>query len=305
MAIPTYEKFMFPVLKILSDGQVKAKKEIADEIIKYFRFTEKDLNETLPSQAQPTYFNRMGWAITYLKKAGLLISPSRANFQITNEGKKIVENNITDLDSKYLRKYDSFLEFENLSHRQDRQRQSSEENRDAATPFENIINSYELIKKDVCDEILAKVLEQSSDFFEQLVVDLIVAMGYGGSIEDAGKATKRTGDEGIDGIIKQDKLGLDNIYLQAKRWQKGNIVGRPEIQKFVGALAGQGARKGIFITTSGFSKEALEYKPRNETSIILIDGQKLVDLMYEYNIGVTVEKRFEIKRLDSDYFDSI
>lgn len=305
MAVPTYEKFMFPVLKILSDGQVKAKKEIADEIIKYFRFTEKDLNETLPSQAQPTYFNRMGWAITYLKKAGLLISPSRANFQITNEGKKIVENNITDLDSKYLRKYDSFLEFENLSHRQDRQRQSSEENQDAATPFENIINSYELIKKDVCDEILAKVLEQSSDFFEQLVVDLIVAMGYGGSIEDAGKATKRTGDEGIDGIIKQDKLGLDNIYLQAKRWQKSNIVGRPEIQKFVGALAGQGARKGIFITTSSFSKEALEYKPRNETSIILIDGQKLVDLMYEYNIGVTVEKRFEIKRLDSDYFDSI
>ena len=168
-----------------------------------------------------------------------------------------------------------------------------------------MIDSYELIKKDVCDEILSKILEQSSDFFEQLVVDLIVAMGYGGSIEDAGKATKRIGDEGIDGIIKQDKLGLDNIYLQAKRWQKSNMVGRPEIQKFVGALAGQGARKGIFITTSSFSKEALEYKPRNETSIILIDGQKLVDLMYEYNIGVTVEKHFEIKRLDSDYFDSI
>ena len=305
MAIPTYEKFMFPVLKIFAHGQVKSKKEIAGAIIKYFRFTEQDLSETLPSQAQLTYFNRMSWAITYLKKAGLLISPARACFQITEEGKSIVENNIKDLDSKYLRRYESFLEFENLSHRQEKNNRTGEDIRDTTTPLENIINSYELIKKDVCDEILAKILEQSSDFFEQLVVDLVVAMGYGGSVEDAGKATKKTGDEGIDGIIKQDKLGLDNIYLQAKRWQKGNVVGRPEIHKFIGALAGQGARKGIFITTSGFTKDALEYKPRNETSIILIDGQKLVDLMYEYNIGVTVEKRFEIKRLDNDYFDSI
>ena len=304
MSVPTYEKFMFPILKILSDGQIKSKKSIAAAIIEYFQFNERDLNETLPSQSQPTYLNRMGWAITYLKKAELLISPSRACFQITNEGKQIVEGNVTDLDSKYLRRYKSFIEFQNLSHKQDTGGSKSN-NPNPATPLENMIDSYELIKKDVCDEILSKILDQSSDFFEQLVVDLIVAMGYGGSIEDAGKATKRIGDEGIDGIIKQDKLGLDNIYLQAKRWQKSNMVGRPEIQKFVGALAGQGARKGIFITTSSFSKEALEYKPRNETSIILIDGQKLVDLMYEYNIGVTVEKHFEIKRLDSDYFDSI
>lgn len=305
MAVPTYEKFMFPVLKILFDEQIKSKKEITEEIIKYFNFTAQDLSETLPSQSQPTYFNRMGWAITYLKKAGLINSPSRACFQITDEGKNIVRNNITTLDTKYLKRYDSFLEFQNLSHKQDKLSKLNEENQNSVTPIENIINSYELIKKDVCDEILSKILEQSSDFFEQLVVDLVVAMGYGGSIEDAGKATKRTGDEGIDGIIKQDKLGLDNIYLQAKRWQKNNIVGRPEIQKFVGALAGQGARKGIFITTSNFTKEALDYKPRNETSIILIDGQKLVDLMYEYNIGVTVENRFEIKRLDSDYFDTL
>lgn len=304
MSVPAYQKFMFPVLKILSDGRIKSKKEIAAEIVEYFRFTEQDLSETLPSQTQKTYFNRMGWAITYLKKAGLLISPSRACFQITEEGKKVVKDNV-DLDSKYLKKYDSFCEFQNLSHRQDKQSKQSVDTENDATPLENIIGSFELIKKDVCDEILSKIMEQSSDFFEQLVVDLVVAMGYGGSIEDAGKATKRTGDEGIDGIIKQDKLGLDNIYLQAKRWQKGNVVGRPEIQKFVGALAGQGARKGIFITTSSFTKEALDYKPRNETSIILIDGQKLVDLMYEYNIGVTIERRFEIKRLDSDYFDSV
>ena len=303
MSVPAYEKFMFPILKILSDGQTKAKKAIASAIIEYFHFNEQDLSETLSSQSKPTYLNRMGWAITYLKKAGLLISPSRACFQITDEGRKIVEQNIVNLDSKYLRKYESFVEFQNLSHKQDKISRLGEEIQNPATPLENIIDNYELIKKNVCDEILTKILEQTSDFFEQLVVDLVVAMGYGGSIEEAGKATKRTGDEGIDGIIKQDKLGLDNIYLQAKRWQKSNIVGRPEIHKFVGALAGQGARKGIFITTSNFSKEALEYKPRNETSIILIDGQKLVDLMYEHNIGVTVEKRFEIKRLDSDYFD--
>ena len=152
---------------------------------------------------------------------------------------------------------------------------------------------------------LIRSLNKLLIFFEQLVVDLIVAMGYGGSVEDAGKATKRTNDEGIDGLVKEDKLGLDAIYIQAKRWQKGNVVGRPEIQKFVGALAGQGARKGIFITTSNFTKEAMEYKPRNDTSIVLIDGSKLVELMYEYNIGVSTEKRFEIKRLDSDYFESI
>lgn len=305
MSVPTYEKFMFPVLKILSDGKVRSKSMIASAIIDFFRFNEHDINETLPSQTQPKYLNRMGWAITYLKKAGLIISPSRASFQITHEGKNIVEQNIVNLDSKYLKKYESFVEFQNLSHKHDKISRIEEEPQDSATPLENIIDNYELIKKDVCDEILTKILEQSSAFFEQLVVDLIVAMGYGGSIEDAGKATRQTGDEGIDGIIKQDKLGLDNIYLQAKRWQKGNVVGRPEIHKFIGALAGQGARKGIFITTSSFSREALEYKPRNETSLILIDGQKLVDLMYEYNIGVTVEKCFEIKRLDSDYFDSI
>ena len=305
MAVPTYEKFMFPVLKILADETIKTKKTIALAIIDYFGFKDTDLNETLPSQSQPTYLNRMGWAITYLKKAGLIISPSRACFKITDEGKKIVEQNIINLDAKYLRKYESFLAFQNFSHKTEKANRSVDELQSYATPFENIVANYELIKKDVCDEILTKILEQSSVFFEQLVVDLIVAMGYGGSVEDAGKATKRTGDEGIDGIIKQDKLGLDNIYLQAKRWQRGNIVGRPEIQKFVGALAGQGARKGIFITTSCFSKEAIEYKPRNETSIILIDGLRLVELMYEYNIGVAVEKSFEIKRLDNDYFESI
>lgn len=300
MAIPSYEKFLLPVLKLLSDGKVRTKQEIVRTMAKQFQLSEDELAETLPSQTQPTYVNRIGWAITYLKKAELIVSPSRANFKITDEGKKLVENNVSDLTAKVLKQYEPFLKFIKTSHKQNDTDHTIQEE---TTPLENIINNFELLKKEVCDEILQKILEQSSDFFEQLVVDLVVAMGYGGSIEDAGKATKRTGDEGIDGIIKQDRLGLDNIYLQAKRWQRDNVVSRPEIQKFVGALAGQGARKGIFITTSRFSKDALEYKPRNDTSVILIDGQKLVELMYEYNIGVTTEMKFEIKRLDSDYFD--
>lgn len=307
MAVPGYQEFMFPILKLLSDDKVYYKKDIFDMMAKHFQLTQKEIEEKLPSQTEPTYINRIGWAITYLKKAGLLESPSRAHFTITNEGKNVVNKNVTNLNSKYLRKYESFLEFQNLSHKQGSGKEDliEDNERDSQTPFEKMIAYYEIIKKSVCDDLLNKVIEQTPDFFEQLVVDLIVAMGYGGSVEDAGRATKRTNDEGIDGLVKEDKLGLDTIYIQAKRWQKGNMVGRPEIQKFVGALAGQGARKGIFITTSNFSKEALEYKPRNDTSIILIDGQKLVELMYEYDIGVSREKRFDIKRIDSDYFESI
>ncbi len=303
MAVPGYQEFMFPILKFLYDKNVVSKANIVSGMVKVFNLNQQDLSEILPSQTQPTYKNRIGWALTYLKKAGLIDSPTRANFQITHEGLKIVDKNVIDLDSKYLEKYESFLEFQNLSHK-DSSKKTDINSQCEATPLENIINSFELLKKNTCDDLLNKILEQSSDFFEQLVVNLVVSMGYGGSIEDAGKATKKTNDEGIDGVIKEDKLGLDNIYLQAKRWQKNNVVGRPEIQKFVVALAGQGARKGIFITTSNFSKEALEYKPRNDTSIILIDGKKLVELMYEYNVGVTIEKEFKIKRLDNDFFDT-
>lgn len=297
---------MFPILKLLSDGNIHYKKDIFAEMAIIFNLTQQQMEETLPSQAEPTYINRIGWAITYLKKAGLLESPSRAHFSITKEGMKIIKDNVTNLNSKYLRKYPSFLEFQNLSNGKNEHNNVTEDNeKENETPVEKMISYYEIIKKNICDELLNKIIEQSPSFFEQLVVDLIVAMGYGGSVSDAGKATKRTNDEGIDGLVKEDKLGLDTIYIQAKKWKKDSLVGRPDIQKFVGALAGQGARKGIFITTSSFTKDAIEYKPRNETSIILIDGKKLVELMYEHNVGVTSEKRFEIKRVDSDYFETI
>ncbi|MGC3977798.1 MAG: restriction endonuclease [Paludibacteraceae bacterium] len=170
------------------------------------------------------------------------------------------------------------------------------------TPEENLDKAYQGIRKSLASELLNKIIELSPSFFERLVVELLVKMGYGGSIKDAGKAIGKSGDEGIDGTIKEDKLGLDIIYIQAKRWKQGNVVGRPEIQKFVGALAGQGAKKGIFITTSSFTKEALEYTPRNETKIVLIDGEQLSQLMIDYNLGCTTQQIYEIKKIDSDYF---
>ena len=304
MSIPSYEEFMFPILKLLADDKTYHRKDIYNQMARYFNLSNAQINELLPSQTEPKYQNRISWALTYLQKAGLITRPSRAHFHITNEGKEIVKNNTANLNTKFLNKYESFIEFRNSSYRQDNDIKEKTNIIDTNTPLENIINNFEFLKKNICDELLDKILKQSSDFFEQLVVDLIVAMGYGGSKEETIKATQRTKDEGIDGVIKEDKLGLDSVYLQAKRWQKGNVVGRPEIQKFVGALSGQGARKGIFITTSTFTKEALEYKPRNDSTIILIDGQKLVEYMYEYNVGVNLEQKFEIKRLDNDYFES-
>ncbi|HRU18116.1 MAG TPA: restriction endonuclease, partial [Bacteroidia bacterium] len=170
------------------------------------------------------------------------------------------------------------------------------------TPEENLDKAYQRIRKSLASELLNKVVDLSPAFFERLVVELLVKMGYGGSIKDAGKAMGKSGDEGIDGTIKEDKLGLDIIYIQAKRWKPGNVIGRPELQKFVGALAGQGAKKGIFITTSNFTKEALDYTPRNETKIVLIDGEQLAQLMIDYNLGCTPQQTYEIKKIDSDYF---
>ena len=204
MAVPGYQEFMFPILKYLSDKDLQDKKKIFDNMAEVFNLSEEDKQEKLPSQQSATYINRIGWALTYLKKAGLIESPSRAHYKITDEGKIVVSQNITDLDTKYLKKYPSFLEFQNLSHNNVQVKADTNTEKDEQTPLEKILLNFEIIKQDICEELLNKVLEQSPDFFEQLVVDLIVAMGYGGSLEDAGKATKKTNDEGIDGIVKED-----------------------------------------------------------------------------------------------------
>jgi restriction system protein len=268
-----------------------------------FQVTDEERKVLLASGNQAIFDNRVGWAKTYLKKAGLFDSPKRATFTISKSGLDTLSKNPTRIDAKYLRQFPAFLEFQNASRNEN---ETEEETTAVAiyeqTPEESLDKAYQRIRKSLASELLNNVVDLSPAFFERLVVELLVKMGYGGSIKDAGKAMGKSGDEGIDGTIKEDKLGLDIIYIQAKRWRPGNVVGRPEIQKFVGALAGQGAKKGIFITTSNFTKEALDYTPRNETKIVLIDGEQLAQLMIDYNLGCTTQQTYEIKKIDSDYF---
>jgi restriction system protein len=302
--IPDYQSLMLPLLKLLSDGQEYKYRNIIEELAKEFQVTDNERKELLASGNQPIFDNRVGWAKTYLKKAGLLNSPKRATFVITDEGRKTLAQNLQRIDAKYLRKFPTFIDFQNGSKTNNEidEDESTIIETNSQTPEESLDKAYQRIRKSLASELLNKVVELSPAFFERLVVELLVKMGYGGSIKDAGKAIGKSGDEGIDGTIKEDKLGLDIIYLQAKRWKPGNIVGRPELQKFVGALAGQGAKKGIFITTSSFTKEALDYTPRNETKIVLIDGEKLAQLMIDYNLGCTTQQIYELKKIDSDYF---
>jgi len=301
--IPDYQSLMLPLLKLVADKQEHKYRDLIENLATEFQVTDEERKELLASGNQAIFDNRVGWAKTYLKKAGLLDSPKRATFVITQIGLDTLKKNPDRVDAKYLRQFPAFLEFQNAS----RNDNDSEEEiviveTNEQTPEENLDKAYQRIRKSLASELLNRVVELSPTFFERLVVELLVKMGYGGSIKDAGKAIGKSGDEGIDGTIKEDKLGLDIIYIQAKRWRPGNVVGRPELHKFVGALAGQGAKKGIFITTSNFTKEASEYTPKNETKIVLIDGEQLAQLMIDYNLGCTTQQIYELKKIDSDYF---
>lgn len=302
--IPDYQSLMLPLLKLVSDKKEYKYRELIENLALEFKLTDDERKELLASGNQPIFDNRVGWAKTYLKKAGLIDSPSRATFIITELGLKVLGKNPEKIDAKYLRQFPAFLEF---IHPDKNEAESEEtvisQETLSRTPEENLDKAYQQLRKSLASELLNKVIDLSPAFFERLVIDLLVKMGYGGSIKDAGRAIGKSGDEGIDGTIKEDKLGLDIIYVQAKRWKPGNVVGRPEIHKFVGALAGQGAKKGIFITTSSFTKDAVDYTPKNETKIVLIDGERLAQHMIDYNIGCTVQQIYELKRIDSDYFD--
>ena len=265
--------------------------------------TEDDLKEMLPSGIQSTFVNRVGWASTYMKKAGLLESTRRGFYQITERGKDLLKKQPKAINVKLLKQYPEFLEFQQL--KGTRSSDKSPESKGAsdvstATPSEALESAYENLRDELADELLSKLKKTSPAFFERVVVELLVKMGYGGSRADAGKAIGRSGDGGIDGIIKEDKLGLDAIYIQAKRWTA--VVGRPEIQKFVGALYGQKAKKGVFITTPSFSKEAKEYVDKIENKVVLIDGGRLAELMIDTGVGVSTSSIYEIKKVDSDYF---
>lgn len=304
MAIPDYQTVMLPLLKQLSDKRTYILKDLVQKLSKEFRLTEEELQELLPSGQAFLFANRVGWARTYLKKAGLIDSPKRGAVVITNRGLEILKRQPKKIDNNLLKQFPEFVQFQNLKKDADEESTaiaipSSESEQ---TPEEIIDTAYQKIRNSLAQEILDAVRNLSPAFFERLVVELLVKMGYGGSLKDAGKAIGKTNDEGIDGTIKEDKLGLDIIYIQAKRWQAGNAVGRPELHKFVGALAGQGAKKGIFITTSAFTRDALNYSPRNETKIVLIDGEQLAQLMIDYNLGVSMQRTYELKRIDSDYF---
>lgn len=301
MCIPDFQSIMLPLLQIASDKNIHEFRSVIDTLIEKFNLTDEQKQELLPSGKQPIFENRTGWAKTHLKKAGLLNYPKRGCIEITERGISVLENKPEKIDMKFLKQFDEYNEFLNITN-QNKNDDGSTNEIEIHTPEELIETAFQNIRRTLADEILEKIRNVTPAFFERLVVDLLVKMGYGGSIKDAGKAIGKTNDEGIDGTIKEDKLGLDIIYIQAKRWKEGNIVGRPEIQKFVGALAGQGAKKGIFITASSFSKEALEYSPKNETKIIMIDGIQLAELMIEYNVGVSNQQIYEIKKIDGDYF---
>lgn len=305
MAIPDYEACMLPLLQILADGQIRTMREATRLVSEKFQLTEEERQEMLPSGNQSYIGNRVGWAKTYMKKAGLVDNPTRGKVQITNEGKIVLAQNPTTLDSKFLEKYPGFIEFKHQKSKPTKikllENDGTEtEEETEQTPDEAIESAYQDIRDSLADDLLQQIMECSPLFFERLVIDLLVGMGYGGAIPDAGKHMGKSGDGGIDGIINEDKLGLDIICIQAKRWQ--DTVGRPTVQGFAGSMEANRAKKGVMITTSSFSKDARDFVDRIERKIVLIDGQQLAQLMIDYNIGVAPSRTYTVKKIDSDYF---
>ncbi len=301
MAIPDYQTVMLPLLKLTADDEEHQIREAVNTLADQFKLTEAERKETLPSGGG-IFDNRVGWARTYLKKAGLLSYPKRTHFQITERGQTALGKKPTKIDVQFLRQFPEFVEFQSPKRGDDEPVSIDAHDESNETPEELLASGYLKLRKQIESELLARVKGCSPDFFERLVVRLLTAMGYGGSLADAGKAIGKSGDGGIDGVIKEDKLGLDLLFIQAKKWDN-TTVGRPEIQKFVGALYGRKSKKGIFITTSTFSKEARNYADGLDSRVILIDGTQLAELMFDQEIGVSTANSYLVKRLDSDFFE--
>ena len=301
MPIPDYQTLMLPVLELASDGQEHTLREAYDKLADEFDLSEEERKELLPSGQQEVFHNRVGWARTYLKMAGLLRSSRRGFFEITERGRAALGQNRVSIDNQYLQQFEEFQEFKSRKRKEGKEGEpETRELPPETTPEEALETVYQSIRDDLAAELLQTLKASSPSLFEKIVVELLVKMGYGGSRQDAGRAIGKSGDEGIDGIIKEDRLGLDIIYIQAKRW--GSTVGRPEVQKFAGALQGQRARKGIFITTALFSHEAYIFAAGIDSKIVLIDGDRLAQLMIDNNLGVSQMASYEIKRIDTDYF---
>lgn len=307
MAIPDYQSCMLPFLRFLGDSKEHSLREAEEALGEHFKLSPTERAELLPSGQQGIFKNRIGWARTYLKKACLVEASKRGVFKITDRGLKTLASNPIKIDGKFLEQFPEFIEFKELSKATTEITTVSEAAASSivasTTPEESIELAHQGLREQLAQELLARILSCSPTFFEQLVVELLVKMGYGGSRRDAGERIGQTGDGGIDGIIKEDRLGLDVIFIQAKRWQ--GSVGRPEIQKFVGALQGQRARKGVFITTSTYTTDAMDYASRIDTKVVLIDGKQLSALMIDFDIGVSVSASYVVKRVDSDYFEEV
>lgn len=307
MAIPDFQSFFKPMLSFASDGEEHTLKEAVDALAREFELTEEEKNIMLPS-GQKKFHNRCAWAKTFLKKAGLIEYPRRGIFTITDRGLEVYEEDPPELRAKYLRRFPEFRVFNKGGTDNSAEDDSSlngQEDLDAtaeaeSSPEELVAVGYKELQKSLASELLDLIKSSSPEFFEQLVVDLMLAMGYGGSREEAGRKVGKSGDGGVDGVINEDRLGLDVVYLQAKRWE--GTVGRPAVQGFAGSLEGFRANKGVMITTSSFTRDAREYVSLIGKKIVLIDGWTLAELMIEYNVGVSKVAEYVIKRVDSDYF---
>lgn len=302
MAVPKFWEFMLPLLRVAEDGAEHRLAEAKESLSDHFNLTAADRKKLLPSGAMTRFENRVYWARTHLTKAGLLEATGRARFRVTHRGTEFLAENPSRIKPDELLRFGEYRTFRNMDSVPAAAAPSAGEDPDAATPQERLGDTYNLIRKELAEELLAKVVAAPPAFFERLVVKLIVAMGYGGSLRDAGEAVGQSGDGGIDGIIKEDKLGLDAVYIQAKRWT--NPVGRPEVQTFAGSLEGVRARKGILITTSQFTQTAKDYVRNIEKKIVLIDGGELAQYMIDYGIGVTPVETYVVSRVDDDFFES-
>lgn len=296
MAIPDFQTIMLPLLRFCADGKEHANQESLDALATEFGLTNDERKKLLPSGQQRVFDNRVAWARAHMKMALLIENPRRGIFRITGRGKSILEQSPLSIDLKFLRQFSEYVD----ARKKPKSDASTVTAEEAQTPEEQIEQAYETLRENLAGELLQQLKSASPSFFEKVVVDVLVRMGYGGSLKDAGQAIGRSGDEGIDGVINEDRLGLDSIYIQAKRWE--GTVSRPEIQKFAGALQGKRATKGVFITTSDFSEGSRDFASNISSKIILIDGNQLADLMIEYGVGVSTIVTYELKKLDSDFF---
>lgn len=301
MAVPDFQTWFLPLLKRLADGEIHRLRDLYLELADDLELSDEDRKEMLPSGKQLVYHNRIGWSRTYLMKAGLLAAPGRGVCRVTERGRGVLADSPAKLNVKFLKQYEEFREFHTYKKPTNRESANDVDETSEETPEELLERAHKDLRANVTSDLLARVKDAPPEFFEQLVVDLLVRMGYGGSREDAGQTVGRSGDGGVDGVIKEDRLGLDLVYIQAKRWE--GTVGRPVVQAFAGSLEGFRAKKGVMLTTSDFSSGAKEYVAQIEKRIVLINGRQLADLMFEFDLGASPVTVYEVKRVDTDFFE--